>query len=43
MYSFSLIDSTWPRTMRPTAAQPKNPSTMITIGKPAPMNPKIGV
>ena len=28
-YSFSLIVSTWPRTIRPTDAQPRNPMTMI--------------
>src|SRR3984957_1864094 len=42
MYSFSLIDRTCPRTRRPIDAQPKKPSTMITIGRPGPMNPKIG-
>ena len=30
-YSFSRIDSTWPRTMRQTAAQPKMAITMMMI------------
>src|ERR1700753_109815 len=35
--SRSLIDSTWPRTMRPTEAQPKKPMTMMTTVRAAPI------
>ena len=31
MYSFSRIDSTWPRTMRPTFAQVKKAMTKMLI------------
>ncbi len=37
MYSFSLMDSTWPRTIRPTDAQPKKPMTMMTTVRLGPM------
>ena len=35
-YSFSRIESTWPRTIRPTDAQPKMAITMMTIDRPGP-------
>ena len=35
-YSFSRIEMTWPRTIRPTVAQPRIEITMMTTGQPRP-------
>ncbi len=35
-YSFSRIEMTWPRTIRPTDAQPRIEMTMITTVSPGP-------
>src|ERR1700760_3292216 len=39
-YSFSRIDSTWPRMIRSTDAQPRNPMTMTRPTRPPAEEPE---